>query len=200
MPITDPRVDAYIAKAAPFARPILAHIRTIVHEACPQVEETLKWRMPSFMYHGILCSMAAFKEHCVFGFWKGTLIVTDRGKSLEAMGSFGRIKSIEDLPPHKVLTGYIKQAMKLNEEGVKAPAKHKGGAKKSLRVSNYLSAALKKNKRALATFEAFSLSHKREYIEWIAEAKTDETRERRMKTAIEWMAEGKPRNWKYMKK
>jgi uncharacterized protein YdeI (YjbR/CyaY-like superfamily) len=196
----DPRIDAYIAKAEPFAKPILTHLREVVHEGCPHVEETLKWGMPSFMYRGILCGMASFKEHCVFGFWKGTLIVTDKGKSLEAMGSFGRITKLSDLPSRRALIGYIKQAMKLNEDGVKAPKKRTSGPKKPLRVPTYLANELQKHKKAQAIFEAFSPSHKKEYIEWLTEAKTEETRKRRLHTAIEWMAEGKPRNWKYMKK
>ncbi|MCI0560527.1 MAG: YdeI/OmpD-associated family protein, partial [Nitrososphaera sp.] len=165
----------------------------------PQVEEDMKWRNPTFMYKGILCGMGAFKEHAIFGFWKGTLIIADKGKSLEAMGSFGRITKVSDLPSKKILIGYVKQAMALNEQGVKAPVKH-DKPKKPVRVPPYLSAALKKNKKALATFENFSPSHKREYIEWVTEAKTEETRNKRLQTAVEWIAQGKGRNWKYMKK
>ncbi|MCI0707405.1 MAG: YdeI/OmpD-associated family protein [Ignavibacteriae bacterium] len=199
MPKTDPRIDAYIANSADFAKPILKYIRAAVHEACPQVEEDMKWRNPTFMYKGILCGMGAFKEHAIFGFWKGTLIIADKGKSLEAMGSFGRITKVSDLPSKKILIGYVKQAMALNEQGVKAPVKH-DKPKKPVRVPPYLSAALKKNKKALATFENFSPSHKREYIEWVTEAKTEETRNKRLQTAVEWIAQGKGRNWKYMKK
>ena len=195
----DPRIDGYIAKSAYYARPILEHIRSIVHRACPNVEETLKWGMPSFAYHGILCGMAAFKEHCTFGFWKGTLIIADKGKSLEAMGSFGRITKISDLPSAKVLTGYVKQAMLLNEQRVKAPVKHTP-ARKPLKTPAYFLAALKKNKRAFAAFEKFSPSNKRDYAEWLIEAKTEETRAKRLATAIAWIAEGKIRNWKYVRK
>ncbi len=196
----DERVDAYIAKSADFAKPILKHIRALVHKACPDVEETLKWSAPTFMYHGILCGMVAFKQYCVLGFWKGTLIVADKGKSLEAMGSFGRITKLSDLPSVKILAGYVRQAMVLNEKGVKAPPKYPSAPKKPLRVPAYFMSALKNNKKALATFDNFSTSNKREYVEWITEAKTDETREKRLATAIEWMAEGKIRNWKYVRK
>jgi len=196
----DPRFDAYITKSADFAKPILKYIRAVVHEACPEVKEELKWHNPSFMYKGILCGMAAFKEHAVFGFWKGTLIIADKGKSLEAAGSFGKLTKVSDLPSKKILIGYIKQAMALNDKGVKAPVKHNKGPKKPLRVPPYLLAALRKNKKALATFEDFSPSNKREYIEWVTEAKSEETRNNRLVTAVEWMAQGKVRNWKYIKK
>ena len=196
----DPRIDAYIAKSADFARPILTHIREVVHEACPDVEETLKWRNPSFLYHGILCGMAAFKAHAVFGFWKGTLIQVDKTKSLEAAGSFGRITRVSDLPAKRVLIGYVKQAMALNANGAKAPMKHDRPPKKALKTPADLRAALSKKKKAAAVYEAFSPSAKREYVEWIAEAKTDATRSKRVATAVEWISEGKQRNWKYMKK
>jgi uncharacterized protein YdeI (YjbR/CyaY-like superfamily) len=194
----DPRIDAYIARSADFAKPILTHLREVVHAACPEVEETMKWSFPHFMYGGILCSMASFKEHCAFGFWKGALVVGDGTSSDEAMGSFGRISAISDLPPKKVLAGYVKKAMALNESGVKSPTRSKPRApKKPLAVPDDLAAALKKNKRALATFEGFSPSNRREYVEWITEAKGEDTRRRRLETAVEWMAEGKSRNWKY---
>jgi uncharacterized protein YdeI (YjbR/CyaY-like superfamily) len=194
----DRRVDAYIEKSAEFARPILTHLREIVHAACPAVEETMKWSFPHFQYKGMLCSMAAFKEHCAFGFWKGALIV-DRGKVTEqAMGQFGRIVSLSDLPSKKVLSGYIKEAMKLNDEGIKSPTRSKPKEPREIVVPDDLAAALRANAKAQGTFDAFSPSNKREYIEWITEAKTETTRTKRLTTAIEWMAEGKPRNWKYM--
>ena len=198
----DPRFDAYIAKSAPFARPILAHLREVVHAACPEAEETLKWGMPHFMYRGMLCGMAAFKAHCTFGFWKGALIV-DRagGKADEAMGQFGCIRTIADLPPKRVLAGYVRQAMKLNEAGVKHPARSKSAApKKPLRTPPDLAAALRKSRRAAATFAAFPPGHRREYVEWILDAKRSETREKRLAQTIEWLAEGKSRNWKYERK
>ncbi len=196
----DPRVDAYIAKSADFAKPILTRIREVVRDACPEVEETLKWSAPTFMYHGIMCAAAAFKDHCGFILWKGPLILNKDGRRAdEAMGQFGRLTSVSDLPTDRVLSRYIKKAMKLNESGVKVP-RLAAKPKKPLAIPPILRSALRKNARARATFDSFSPSHKREYLEWIADAKTDETRERRVATAVEWMAEGKPRNWKYMKR
>jgi uncharacterized protein YdeI (YjbR/CyaY-like superfamily) len=195
----DKRIDAYIAKSADFAKPILTHLREVVHDTCPDVEETMKWSFPHFMYQGMLCSMASFKEHCAFGFWKGSLIVgDDNGKSAEAMGHLGRITKLSDLPPKKVLAGYIKKAMALNEAGTAAPRKPKRAARQ-VATPDYFMAALKKNRKALATFEGFSPSHRREYVEWITGAKGEVTRQRRLEQALEWLAEGKPRNWKYMK-
>ncbi len=194
----DPRVDAYIARSPEFARPILTHLRDIVHTACPEVEETLKWNAPHFMYHGMLAGMSAFKAHCAFGFWRGSLVTGgDGGIETQAMGQFGRITSLRDLPPKREIAGYVKKAMQLNEAGVKAkPRKHP--PRPDLPVPAELTAALRKHPKARATFEAFSPSHRREYVEWIAEAKTDETRKRRLASALEWMSEGKSRNWKYM--
>ena len=196
----DPRIDAYIAKSADFAKPILTHLREIVHSACPDVEETMKWSNPHFMYKGMLGGMAAFKEHCVFGFWKGSLILDSKTASGEkAAGPFGRITKVADLPPKKIFAGYVKEAMRLNEEGVKAPSRMKSRAKTAdVVVPDALAAALNKNSKAHETFNAFSPSHKREYAQWIAEAKGEDTRKRRVETAVEWMAEGKPRNWEYM--
>jgi uncharacterized protein YdeI (YjbR/CyaY-like superfamily) len=201
MPTKDPRIDAYIEQAAEFAKPILKHIRRLVHTGCPDVEETIKWQQPTFVYKGNLCGMAAFKQHCALLFWKGKLLFKDnkavKGLAEQAMGQFGRLTSVSDLPAEKVLLGYLKEAARLNEAGVKVPAR-KGRVKTELAVPNYLAAALRKNARALETFEGFSPSHKREYVEWLTEAKRDETRQKRLETAIVWMAEGKPRNWKYM--
>jgi uncharacterized protein YdeI (YjbR/CyaY-like superfamily) len=195
----DDRVDAYIAKSADFAKPILTYLRDLVHATCPEVEETIKWSFPNFMYKGMLCGMASFKEHCSFGFWKESLILGKRdGRATGSMGSFGKIAKLADLPPKKVLAGHIKEAMKLNETGVKKPAPAKTKVKPELTVPEELASALAKNAKARATFDGFSPSHRREYIEWITEAKTEATRERRVQTTIEWLAEGKPRNWKYM--
>jgi uncharacterized protein YdeI (YjbR/CyaY-like superfamily) len=192
----DPRIDAYIARQAEFARPILRTLRQVVHSACPEVEETLKWGHPSFTYHGILCGMAAFKQHATFGFWKGKLIVDASGRDPDAaMGQFGRLTSLDDLPAKRVLAGYVKKAMVLNEAGVQP--KRVVRAHPPLRVPATFAAALARNPRARATFEGFSPSCRREYVEWIAEAKRDETRARRIATSIEWLAEGKKRNWKY---
>ena len=194
----DKRVDASIAKSADFAKPILTHLRAVIHEGCPKVEETIKWGMPSFTYHGILCGMAAFKAHCAFGFWRGTLIVgTNAAKTREAMGQFGCLTTVKDLPAKRVLLGYIKEAMRLNEQGIKAPAKRKP-KKKALATPADLAAGLKKSAKARAAWAEFSPSARREYIEWITEAKRAETRAERLKTTLKWVAEGKQRNWKYM--
>ena len=204
MPKKDPRIDAYISKSADFAKPILNHLRRLVHAGCPGVEETIKWSFPHFMNKGILCSMAAFKAHCSFGFWKGALILgqNQRARSGEeaGMGQFGRITHISDLPKEDVLLGYIKEAVRLNDTGIKTRPRLKSKAKKQLVVPAYFMAGLKKNKKVLATFESFSPSHKREYVEWITEAKGEDTRNKRLETAIQWMAEGKPRHWRYMKR
>ena len=194
----DPRVDAYIAKSAEFAKPILAHLREVVHAACPEVEEAMKWSHPHFSYQGMLCGMAAFKQHCTFGFWKFDLIVANDPASEAAMGQFGRLTKLADLPSKKVLTGYIRQAMKLNEDGVKAHwLEKRAKPKPPAKVPDDLSAALAKNKKARTVFEGFPPGQRREYIEWITEAKRDETRLKRLAQTIEWLAEGKRRNWKY---
>ena len=192
----DPRVDAYIKNAAPFAQPILTEIRETVHASCPDVEETMKWRFPHFVYKGLLCGMASFKEHAALGFWKGSL-VTGGPRGVDAMGHFGRLTRRSDLPSKRVLAGYVKKAAALNEQGVKVPRAPKKAVPKTLKLPVALSAAFKTNKKAQAGFVGFSPSHKREYIEWITEAKGDETRARRLAQAMEWMADGKSRNWKY---
>ena len=194
----NPRVDAYIAKAAPFARPILKHLRKLVHAACPQVEETIKWNCPTFEHKGIMCGMAAFKNHCVLGFWKSELIFTgDERKKFEAMGQFGRITSMDELPNDRTLIAYVRKAAKLNAAGVK-PARRTKAKKPLLEVPDSFRAALNKNDKAKQTFEKLSPSHRREYIEWITDAKRDETRARRLKTSILWLSQGKPHNWRYM--
>ena len=200
MPERDPRVDAYIEKADPFARPILRHIRQVVHQACPGVQETMKWSFPHFEYHGLLCSMAAFKQHCAFGFWKGAQVISGTsGPKTDAMGQFGRITSVEDLPNARTLASYVKHAATLNAEGVKEPKRdvEERAPRRPVKVPADFAAALLRNRKAAAAFQAFSPSHRREYVEWIVEAKRDETRRRRIATAIEWIAEGKGRNWRY---
>jgi len=186
----DPRIDAYIAKSADFAKPILNRIREAIHAAVPDIEETMKWSMPAFYYKGPLANMAAFKAHCAFGFWKGSMVGSQR---------IGDIKSVDDLPSKKELIAQAKKAAKLNEDGVKV-ARPKRAPKPEAKTPPDLAAALKKNKKAAAVYEDFPPSHRREYVQWITEAKTDETRKRRLDQAIEWIAEGKARNWKYMKK
>jgi uncharacterized protein YdeI (YjbR/CyaY-like superfamily) len=192
MPKIDPRVDAYIDKAPDFARPILNEIRARVHAACPACEETMKWSSPSFQYKGMLCGMGAFKEHCMFGFWKAELVVG--GSNPHAR--FRHLTSVADLPTKKEMAALIHKAMVLNDDGVavtRAPREKKAPA----RVPAELADALKKNKKARSAFDAFSPSHKREYVEWITEAKRDETRAKRVATAMQWIAEGKSRNWMY---
>ena len=201
----DPRVDAYIARSADFAKPILTHLRKLIHDNCPSIEETMKWSFPHFTYKGpadrsprILCSMASFKQHCAFGFWY-TDNMTANQQAAPAMGQYGRITSLADLPKDRALIQQIKEAIKVHDSGVKPRSAARPPEKKELEIPDYLTAALKKNKKALATFEQFTYSNKKDYVEWITEAKTDETRKKRLDTAIEWMSEGKVRNWKYIK-
>ena len=204
----DARVDAYIAKSADFAKPILTHLRKLIHDNCPSVEETMKWSFPHFTYKAkadrsprILCSMASFKQHCAFGFWYAAMSdsTSREAQTGPAMGQYGRIASLADLPKDKVLVQQIKEAIKVHDGGVKPRASARPAEKKELEIPDYLTAALKKNKKALATFEQFNYSNKKEYVEWITDAKTDETRKKRLDTAIEWMSEGKVRNWKYVR-
>jgi uncharacterized protein YdeI (YjbR/CyaY-like superfamily) len=194
----DPRVDAYIEKAAPFARPILKRLREAVHSGCPVIEETIKWQMPFFEHKGPLCFMAAFKKHCAFGFWKGRRIFGEEKTENEAMGQFGRIESITDLPNDKLLIGYVRKAAALSEAEIKSAPPRRSPEKRKLVLPADLKTALRKNPKAQKAFENFSYTHKREYAEWIAGAKRAETRERRLKTAIQWIGQGKPQNWKYI--
>ncbi|HEV8119885.1 MAG TPA: YdeI/OmpD-associated family protein [Candidatus Polarisedimenticolia bacterium] len=195
----DPRVDAYIDKAAPFARPILKHLRKAVHAAVPEVTETIKWGFPHFDYDGIFCSMAAFKEHCAFGFWQHALLQKKIGlggeAAKQAMGSFGRIASKDDLPEDARLRRILTEAKALRDSGEKTPRTKR--ARPAIEPPDFFLAALRKNAKARAAFESFPPSHRREYLEWIIEAKGEETRQRRLETALAWMAEGKSRNWKY---
>ena len=194
-----PPVDAYIVKSADFARPILTVLRDAVHAACPDVEEDIKWSMPCFAWRGNLCHLAAFKAHCAFGFWRGREIPElENERSDESMGSLGRIASLGDLPPKRDLTRFIKVAMKLNASGP-ASAQAKASAKPDLDMPDDLSHAMKGNAKATAAFDALSPSARREYIEWIIDAKRAETRASRPATAIEWMSEGKSRHWKYQR-
>ncbi len=188
----DPRVDAYIAKSAPFARPILRRLRALVHRGCPEVVEEIKWSSPHFNYKGMFCGMAGFKEHCAFGFWNRAMNLPEKEG---AMGQFGCIRGRSDLPADPVIVGHVKEAKRLADEGIRlGPVRR---AKKPLPVPAPLTAALKRKAGALARFRAFSPSQRRDYSEWIAEAKTDATRERRVSVAAGWIAEGKSRNWKY---
>ncbi len=155
METRDPGVDAYIQKSADFARPILTQIREIVHGACPEAEETLKWGFPHFTYKGILCSMASFKEHCALNFWKGDQVLGPGTGSTGAMGQFGRLTSVRDLPPKRVLTDLVKRAMALNDEGTPGPISQRARSKGEPEAPEDLRAALMKNKKARATFDGF---------------------------------------------
>ena len=192
MPNKEARIDAYIAKSADFAKPILNRIRKLVHAACPQVEESIKWNAPFYLHKGILLATPAFKRHCALIFWKSKLVLDNDQKT-----KLRRITSLSELPGDKVLIGYIKKAVEANESGMKSPVREKSRMKANVVVPDYFLAALKKNKKVLAAFEAFPPSHKREYVQWIVEAKREETRARRMQAAIKQIAEGKSRNWKY---
>ena len=195
MPTKDSRVDVYIARAHPFARPILKHLRKLVHKGCPHCQEAIKWQSPFFDYKGPVCFMAAFKEHATFGFWKGKLLFARKHKG--AMGQFGRLTSIKDLPSDAKLIGYVRKAVELNERGLKT-SRSRSKAKRSLSVPSDLKSALAKNSEARKTFENFSYSHKKEYVQWITDAKREETRKKRLQTTIQWLVKGKPQNWKYM--
>jgi uncharacterized protein YdeI (YjbR/CyaY-like superfamily) len=198
MATTDPRIDAYIEAAAPFARPVLTALRKAVHDGCPDVLETIKWSMPFFTVDGrILAHMAAFKQHCAFGFWRGRQ-VAERGKDDEAMGQFGRIESMADLPPRRELVRLVARAVAAPQSpATKKAVGRKNESKPPAPVPEVLGAALRRDAVAQANFEALANSHRREYVEWIVDAKRDETRQRRVLKTVEWLAEGKTRNWKY---
>src|ERR1043165_5813080 len=200
----DPRVDAYIGKSAEFAKPILLHLRELIHGACPTVVETMKWSFPHFTYQApsdrsprILCSMASFKQHCAFGFWYAD--AADGRDAKPGMGHYGKITKVSELPKDKELVKQIKEAIKKRDGGWKPVAAPRSTEKKELVIPGYFTAALKKNKKALSTFEKFSYTNKKEYVDWVTEAKTEETRNKRLATSVEWMAEGKVRMWKYVR-
>lgn len=202
----DSRIDVYIVKSRPFAQPLLNHLRELVHKACPGVVETIKWSRPFFEYKGvILGNMSAFKEHCSFGFWGEEISAVLRDARVlqpDAMGSLGRLTHIEDLPTNKQMLDLLRRAAAFIDSGqYTSPiaARHKVAKAPAPNVEAppEFTRALKANKKASAAFAAFSPSCKREYVEWIAEAKRAETREKRITTAIDWIREGKQRNWKY---
>jgi uncharacterized protein YdeI (YjbR/CyaY-like superfamily) len=202
MAVREKVIDEYIARSADFAKPILLHIRELVHRACPKVEEKIKWGFPFFDYKGqSMCHVSAFKKHAVMGFWKAPLmkdpILVANAKSEVAMGHLGKIVCLKDLPPDKTIISWIKEAMELNDNGIKLPAKVKSADRKQLIVPAYFVEALEKHTKAKQVFEAFTYSHKKEYLEWITEAKTEITRKKRMLKAIEMMEEDKSLNWKY---
>lgn len=195
----DARLDAYIAKSAAFAQPILEHLRSVIHATCPEVEEGMKWSMPFFSYKGApMCMMASFKQHGAFGFWQSTAVVAEAID--DGMGQFGKLTSVQDLPSKQQLSAYIRKAMALNEAGVKL-ARPKAAAKPAPAIPDDLATLLaqKKHLTARKAYAGFSHAAQREYIDWIAEAKTDATRQKRIATTLEWLAEGKQRNWKYQK-
>jgi uncharacterized protein YdeI (YjbR/CyaY-like superfamily) len=201
---TEPRIDAYIEKAQAFARPVLEHLRALIHKICPAVEEKIKWGIPHFDYkRSMMCNMAAFKQHLVFGFWKASIMHDLEGlfdeKVNTAMGSMGRITTLKDLPSDKILTAYIKEAMRLNDEDIKLPVANlrKGKQTPEPETPADLAALLDEHPQATTKWESFAPSHRREYIDWIVSAKTVPTREKRLATTIEWLIEGKSKNWKY---
>ncbi len=204
--VLNPKVDGYIAKAQPFAQPILDHLRRLVHRGCPAVEETFKWSRPFFEYKGvILYNMTAYKAHCSFGFWGREIgdILRDAGAVRDgAMGTLGRITGTDGLPPEKVLLSWIRQAAAFVDNGEHtSPIAARNRVVKAPRPapepSAEFAAALRKNRKASTVFAAFSPSCKREYIDWIAESKREETSRKRIAQAVQWIAEGKQRNWKY---
>ncbi len=201
----DSRIDSYIMASSPFAVPIMNRLRQVVHLACPEVMETMKWSFPHFEYKGsILCSMAAFKNHCAFNIWLGSML-EDRGNVLAtaenrtSMGQLGKISKPEDLPDDEILIKFLKEAMGLIDKGIKFSRSPKDEKEKVPYIPGYFLEALHTNETARITFEKFSYSHKKEYMEWITGAKTVETRKKRIATSLEWLSEGKPQNWKYMK-
>jgi len=196
MPKTDPRIDTYIEKAGDFAKPILTHIRRVMHSACPDVEEGMKWSMPFFMIDGKnLANMAAFKAHAAFGFWESLNVETP--KADDAMGHFGRITTIDDLPEDSVLVAMIRSVAERLQAGKASPAKTKSRPVEVPPLPEDLAQALAASPAAQKTYDNFSPSNQREYIEWVTEAKREATRAKRIAMAVEWMAEGKDRNWKY---
>lgn len=198
----DPRIDAYIEKSADFAKPVLIYLRKLIHQTSSEIHETIKWGFPHFDYKGTICSMASFKEHCAFGFWKSSLLsdpytILKKG-STESMGQFGRIKSIADLPSDEILTAYILEAISLNEKGIKLPKK--ASPVEPVTIPDYFQKALNDHSDAKTHFNTLSNSHRKEYISWIEEAKTEATRNKRISTTLEWLSEGKSLNWKYERK
>lgn len=199
---TIPEVDSYIEESADFAKPILEKLRLLFHQACPAIQETIKWKSPFFEYKGIVGNMTAFKQHVSYGFWKAGLMSDPEG-ILEMAGNTRMAvltaASVDDLPADPILLSYIEKAVELNEKGVKVPRPKASTVRQELKVPQYFWAAVRKNKEALANFEGFSYSNRKEYVEWVREAKREATRDKRLATAVNWLAEGKPRNWKYMK-
>jgi uncharacterized protein YdeI (YjbR/CyaY-like superfamily) len=193
----DPRVDAYIAESGAFARPILTHLRALVHKTVPEVEEEIKWGKPHFAYKGMFCGVAAFKAHCAFIFWNEEAVFGETPTNSEARGQFGRLTSIDDLPSDRELVRHLKKAIAAKDAGATTLPRKRTAPRPALPVPPFLTAALKKNAKANAVFKAFNPSQQRDYVEWLTEAKTEATRDKRLAQALEWIAEGKTRHWKY---
>jgi uncharacterized protein YdeI (YjbR/CyaY-like superfamily) len=190
------RVDAYIEKSADFLRPILRHIRQLIHAACPQAQETIKWRHPTYEYRGILCITPAFKHHCALIFWRKSIRQSlEHSKTKVPWGNIRRIAKLSDLPKDSILTRSIKESAKLNEMGEKHRVSKP--TKRHLVIPPYITKALERNKKASAVFQGLSPSHQREYVLWIAQAKREETRDKRLAGMLKMLTEGKTRNWKY---
>lgn len=202
----DPRIDNYIMKSAEFAIPILDFWREMVHIACPDVKETMKWSMPFFEYNNYnVCNMAAFKYHCAFHFWLASKMedrdkVFRQGDDSNAMGQLGKIKTLEDLPSEEQIIRLIQEAMSLIDQGVRITKDPIAKVLAEVVVPDYFKAEIEQDELAMETFKKFSASQQKEYVNWVTEAKSEATRQKRMTQAVEWMAEGKTRNWKYMQK
>lgn len=199
---TSVQVDQYIINAAEFAIPILDHLRNLVHQADARIEEKIKWGMPFFELKGTVCHIAAFKNHCAFGFWKASLMQDEYklfGDKSTAMGTLGKITSFKDLPSDEILLAYIQEAIQLNEDNIKLPSRAKKAEATPLIIPDYFIEALQQDSKAMAVFQNFSQSNKKEYVMWLEEAKTESTKQKRLETAVEWIADGKPRMWKYLK-
>lgn len=199
----NPKVDEYISKSADFAKPVLEHLRKIIHDACPEVEEVIKWGIPHFDYKGdMMCILAAYKNHCSFSLYKAELMsdpkLIESVKAGKKMGYMDKIKTLSDLPSKKVLVAYIKEAMALNENGVKKVIP-KPGKPKTIEVPDYFSEILSANPKAKEIFETKSSSFRKDYIVWITGAKTEATKQKRIEQSLEWIAEGKGRFWQYEK-
>lgn len=199
----NPKFDEYNAKSADFAKPIMEHLRRIIHETCPDVEEIIKWGIPHFDYHGdMMCIFAAYKNHCSFSIWKAALITNPKLKENikpgQTMGNMDKIKSLSDLPDKETLIAYVKEAMALNENGIKI-VKPKSEKPKVIQVPDYFSEILDTYPKIKEVFESKSPSFRKDYLVWIIDAKTEATRQSRIEQALEWIAEGKGRFWKYNK-
>ena len=196
----DARFEAKIKAAEPFAQPILRHLRALVHEACPGVRETVKWGHLCFEREAIICMIGAFRQHCAFRFWHGgmrAVLAEDGVTELSAMSSFGRITRVADLPSDRKMLGYLRHAVALAESGVPARRRRPTRVKPETKVPAELAAALKANPVAAATFAKLSPGGRRDYVDWIGEAKREATRSNRLATTVAWLAEGKARDWKY---